>query len=124
MPLSGQDMPDRILLSQSPVPIFETMHVKFANLVNSPHLLLSLPDRDGESYFASYPNTDETVIPLISQEEPMALLEPAQGTQEEALPAVEPAEINVELPAIYGDDHFLVPEYEYQEFLACFKTPS
>ena len=48
----------------------------------------------------------------------MALPEPAQGTQEEALPAVEPADMNVELPAIYGDDHVFVPEYEYQEFLA------
>ena len=44
------------------------------DLVNSPNLLLSLPDRDGESYFASYPDTDETIIPLIPQEEPMALL--------------------------------------------------
>ena len=48
----------------------------------------------------------------------MALPELAQGTQEEALPAVEPADMNVELPTIYGDDHVLVPECEYQEFLA------
>ena len=59
----------------------------------------------------------------------MALPEPAQGTQEEALPTVEPVDIilyyiyfiiiNVELPAIYGEYHVLVPEYEYEyeEFL-------
>jgi len=57
-----------ILLSQSPVHIVKTMHASFAeNLVNSPNLLLSLPDRDGKSY-----HTDKTDIRLISQEEPMA----------------------------------------------------
>ena len=81
-------------MSQSPVHIIETMHVIFAEyLVNSLNLLLSLPDRDQESYFASYPDTDETVGPLLPQQEPMALPEPAQGTQEEELTTVESADI-------------------------------
>ena len=87
----------RILLPQSPVHIVETMHVIFAeDFVNSPNLLLSLPDSDGESYFACYPDTDQTVMPLIPQEQSMALPEPAQGTQEEALAVVEPAGMNVD----------------------------
>ena len=43
----------------------------------------------------------------------MALPKPAQGTQEEVLPTVEPTYSNVELLAIYGEDHILVPEYEF-----------
>jgi len=47
---------DVVLMSQSPVTIVETMHVTFAeDLNNSPNMLLSLPDRDGEFYFTNSP---------------------------------------------------------------------
>ena len=70
------------------------MHVKFADLVNSPNLLLSLPDRDGESYFASYPDTDETIIPYLFHRKNLWLWWHERG-----------------------EDDVLVAEYEYQEFL-------
>jgi hypothetical protein len=49
----------RILMSTSPLQIIETMHVTFAeDLENAPNQLLSLPDREGNHYFASYPLSD------------------------------------------------------------------
>ena len=52
----------RILMSQSPVHIVETIHIAFTeDLVNYPNLSFSLPDRDGESDFAYYPDINETV---------------------------------------------------------------
>ena len=57
----------RILMSQSPVTIVETMHITFAeDLNNSPNMLLSLLDRDEESYFASYPDTDSDLPPSVA----------------------------------------------------------
>jgi len=48
------------------VNIVESIYVASAeDAKKSPKLLLSLPDRDEESYFASYPNTDANISPPI-----------------------------------------------------------
>jgi len=77
----------RDLMSPSPVHIVETMHVTLAeDSVNSPNLLLCLPDKEGQCYCFSYPDRDEAVVPLIPPQEPMPLPKPAQGVQENELP--------------------------------------
>jgi hypothetical protein len=110
----------RILMSQSPVHIVETMHVTFAeDLNNSPNLLLSLPDRHGESYFASYPDTDVVLPPLVLIPDPGAPVtvdDPGTALPEEV--AIPDPDVNLALPNLNGEDHVLVPEYEYQDFIA------
>ena len=52
----------RILVSVSPVHILETMHVTFAeDLTHAATQLISLPDRLGEHWYASYPALDPVV---------------------------------------------------------------
>ena len=104
-------------MSQSPVTVVETMHVTSAeDLNNSPDMLLSLPDRDGESYFASYPDTDPVLPPLVAVPDQHVLLDDTPVLDAVAAPENENAD-DVELPVVYGDDHVLVTEYEYQDFI-------
>jgi hypothetical protein len=48
----------RVLTSQNPVTIIDTMHVTFSEDINNPSQLLSLSDRDGEHFFGAYPYVD------------------------------------------------------------------
>ena len=99
-------------MSQSPVHIVETIHIAFTeDLVNYPNLSFSLPDRDGESDFAYYPDINETVSHFSYSE-----IYPSRHKvrkRRSYLPLNLSLDINMELPDVYGEDHVLAPEYEY-----------